>query len=398
MKKSHRISNYQRGFTLVELLVVIAIIGILAGLLLPAIQSAREAARRMSCSSNIRQLVIAAISFDDTYKKLPSSLRPPGPTTNPRIAGLVQVLPYIEQANLYNGYQFNKNWSDYTTSSTQGVYTNPVAPSNLPPLNSSSITNIQISSTRIPIFNCPSTPSSKRLDFDPQSNSSPGGNTTRAIVAVTDYSPTLGVSTWLKPTGSTNSLVDETGLGILSSEDPTTQPRLADVLDGLSNTIIYAESAGRPNVYRGQRQIGNLPTNKVNGGGWARPASDFWVDGAFVDSVTKVTTFGQVGAALGSIRAINATNGEDIGSASNDTNGAGGNGQVPFPANSTAASKPNDTNANLGTSEVFSFHTGGANFAFGDGSVRFLSQNIDIREFAKLVTRAAGEAIQYAPE
>ncbi len=419
MKRSFQ--GYKRGFTLVELLVVIAIIGVLAGLLLPAIQQAREAARRMSCSSNVRQLGLAAMNFADTYKKLPSSIRPAGPTSNPRIAGLTFILPYIEQGNLYTAWQLDKNWGDNTTRAQKSIpagspgYANPATVSIL---NQQDPTNAQLSGTKISVYLCPSSTSPDRKDYDPQGTGpganlaptgSSGGNINLAFVAATDYSPTLGVSGWLRPSTTSTGVnypVDASGLGILSSADPTQQPRLADVKDGLSNTILYAESAGRPDVYRRNRKFGTQPGNRINAGGWSRPASDFWVDGAFVDQTTQVASFGLPALNLGPIGAINVTNGQDYGASSPD--GIGGNGSVP---NVTAAgantvntlASPNatgtaGTGGTLGSSEAYSFHTGGANFAFGDGSVRFLSDSIDIREFARLVTRDSAEIIVNSPE
>lgn len=113
--KKHFLANSPRtGFTLVELLVVIAIIGILVGLLLPAVQAAREAARRMQCQNNIRQLGLAAHNFESAYKRFPPGLLFPTP---PRSAGLdganwdkhsgighiVHLLPFMEQNAIYQG-------------------------------------------------------------------------------------------------------------------------------------------------------------------------------------------------------------------------------------------------------------------------------------------------------
>jgi prepilin-type N-terminal cleavage/methylation domain-containing protein/prepilin-type processing-associated H-X9-DG protein len=311
----------RRGFTLIELLVVIAIIGVLVALLLPAVQAAREAARRTSCSNNLKQLGLAAHSFHDTHGALPSSVRPAGLTPLPRIAGLTFLLPYIEQKNLYDAYDQTRNWHD------------PV--------------NVPVTRTRVATFLCPSSIEPNRLDNLPELNPWQAN-----LVAVTDYSPTIGVDQRLQSA----SLVDFAGAGILTKNG---QPRFADVIDGLSNTILYAESAGRPYVFRrGAKKFGDLPAQRVNAGGWCRPASDFSIDGSSFD-----------GATLPGPCALNCTNGEDFGS-------------TPFP---------HPYYGTEGTAEAFAFHPNGAQFAMGDGSVRFLNQSISIREFARLVTRDRGE-------
>jgi prepilin-type N-terminal cleavage/methylation domain-containing protein/prepilin-type processing-associated H-X9-DG protein len=312
----------RRAFTLVELLVVIAIIGVLVSLLLPAVQSAREAARRSQCSNNLRQLALAAQNFHDTYRKLPSSVRPSGLTPLPRISGHIPLLPFIEQKNAYDQYDQTKNWND--------------------PANALA-TRLLIRS-----FICPATPEPKRLDGLPEA--SPW---TPDIAAVTDYSPTIGVDERLL---SAN-LVDHAGPGMLPKNS---EPRLAQVADGLSQTILYGESAGRPFLYRRNHRVGPLPGNRVNGGGWVRPASDFSVDGSSYDGIS-----------IPGPCAINCTNGDDFGS-------------TPFP---------HPYYGSEGSSEAYAFHAGGANFAFGDGSVRLLANNLSIRDFARLVTRDGGEAL-----
>jgi prepilin-type N-terminal cleavage/methylation domain-containing protein/prepilin-type processing-associated H-X9-DG protein len=311
-----------RAFTLVELLVVIAIIGVLVSLLLPAVQTAREAARRTQCSNNLRQLALAAQNFHDTYRKLPSSIRPVGLTALPRISGHIQLLPFIEQKNAYDAYDQTKNWDDSANSP---------------------VTKLLIRS-----FICPSTPEHKRMDGLPEA--SPW---VPSVAAVTDYSPTIGVDERLQLAN----LVDYAGAGMLPKN---TEPRLAQVTDGLSNTILYGESAGRPYLFRGNHRVGSLPGNRVNGGGWVRPGTDFSVDGSSYD-----------GASIPGPCAINCTNGDDFGS-------------TPFP---------HPYYGSEGSGEAYAFHPGGANFAFGDGSVRLLQANIGIRDFARLVTRDGGESV-----
>lgn len=112
------------AFTLVELLVVVAIIGVLVALLLPAVQSAREAARRMSCSNNLKQTGLALQNFESVNKNFPSSLRP----TPPDAAGLfsgwsahAQILPYLESANLYQGINFELPYSAQSSISAVRV-------------------------------------------------------------------------------------------------------------------------------------------------------------------------------------------------------------------------------------------------------------------------------------
>jgi prepilin-type processing-associated H-X9-DG protein len=316
------------GFTLVELMVEIAIIGTLVSLLLPAVQAARDAARRAQCQSIIRQLGLAVHNFADTKKVLPSSIRPSGLTPLPRIAGLTVLLPFFEQGARYDLYDQTKNWS---------------APEN------TALTN-----QRINILECPSSPDPERLDGLPE-----GSPWTATIGAPTDYSPTIYVDIRLKDA----ELVDKggknekgsPGLGMLAYNIVS---RLADVTDGLSHTIMYAESAGRPFLYRKGQLMGPLTEYRVNGGGWCRPASDISIDGSSADGTTDVGPC-----------AINCTNGINF-------------ADTPFP---------HPYYNTIGTSEPYSFHPGGANFCMGDGSVRWISDTIDIREFARLVTRAGSE-------
>ncbi|WP_437187736.1 DUF1559 domain-containing protein [Planctomicrobium sp. SH668] len=352
------------GFTLIELLVVIAIIAVLIALLLPAVQQAREAARRTQCKSNLKQVGLAFHNFEGTYGYLPSSLRPPQVDTT-RIAVLTALLPYLDQTAIYNKYDQSVNWNHAN--------------------------NVALSVTPLPVFMCPSNPVAGALDLAP-----PGGGWTENQASATDYSPIYGVwqgaytnaglspvpGTYTDPLDATSQYIPgffPKNATLDSSGQKKPGRKFRDVTDGLSNTIAIAESSGRPYVYtRGARQVGSpygdasssSPTaHRLNSGGWSRPASDILIYGALAN-----------GAGLGGTAAINACNGQDI------------NGQAYSSTGITSAIN-GITYYTHGTGAPYSFHTGGAHFTLGDGSVRFISENINFGTFIALSTPQGGEIV-----
>jgi prepilin-type N-terminal cleavage/methylation domain-containing protein/prepilin-type processing-associated H-X9-DG protein len=325
MLHSNQIRRLQsKGFTLVELLVVIAIIGILVALLLPAINSARQAAYRNSCRNNLKQMSLGANSYADANTgKVPYSYRPPGATV--RIANLTLLLPFIEENNSFKKLDLTQNWS--------------------------AAVNLPVTQKVIATYVCPSQGEEiSREDVDPQ------GALKGTKVACGDYSPLVAVEKRLFDAGE----VDQWGKGAMCKVVTSTDkpPKLKEITDGVSKTIFYSESHGRPFVYQGNTKLtGSFDTNHVNGGGWSRPASDFSLDGSTFD-----------GKSFPGKCAINCTNGEDVGSA------------FPHPVYNTD-----------GSGETYAFHPGGAHVAMADGSVHFINDTISIREFARLVTRSGGE-------
>lgn len=274
------------GFTLIELLVVIAIIAVLIGLLLPAVQKVREAANRMTCQNNLKQIGLAVHSIHDATGGIPANIRP-NLNSTVRVRWLTFILPYVEQDNIYKAYNQTVNWSD--------------------PLN------VPYTSTKIKTFLCPSTP---EAGLDGAPDTSPAWT---QIVANSDYAGFYGVHSSLGSAG----LVDTQSVGSTNGAISKIQKlRFADFTDGLSNTIQATESAGRPNIYRkGQIVATASASSRVNGGGWCRPASEI----PFLYGTDATGTTGP-GAA-----AINVTNGIDYiaaGGPSSAVYGTDGSGQI----------------------------------------------------------------------
>jgi prepilin-type N-terminal cleavage/methylation domain-containing protein len=369
----------RHGFTLIELLVVVAIIGILVGLLLPAVQAARESARRTQCSNNLKQIGLAIHNHHSQKDKLPSSGRPSTASTV-RFGLFVQLLPYMEQASIYDAYDGTVNWSHpNNVNSWLGVASPPTTLFPLSP-------DPGVSRTQVPSFHCPSAPRHNSvLDHNPDGFQG-GVGPWQGIVATGDYAGSLGNSPTLAYLGALQSpqIVVQASTRPTSSGEFITNGFLPknsalnfrDITDGLSNTIAVWESGGRPFVYRRGNQVSDdLVAHHTNAGGWVRPASDILFEGSDKNGVTIPGLF------------LNRTNGYD------HANEAYGTTGYPAVASRLALVNGNPTALPYGTegsSQPYSFHPTGLNIVLGDGSVKFLDENISIGIVGSLVSRNGG--------
>jgi prepilin-type N-terminal cleavage/methylation domain-containing protein/prepilin-type processing-associated H-X9-DG protein len=331
----------RKGFTLIELLVVIAIIAILIGLLVPAVQKVREAASRLQCQNNLKQIGLAIHDYHDSYKALP-------PSHNATDGWASMTLPYMEQGNLYN--QYTKGIG-YDQGTNQAVITNTV-----------------------PIFGCPSAPGQSGVFQITQSPSQYGTSAQLpGMMGIIDY-------------GAVNQVFDgfyiASGLPVpagypgtcLGCLQPNTPTPLIAITDGTSNTIMIAEDAGQPSSYvLGKPVSTTRPPGKnlIKTEGVGTPTPDWgWADPGFAYSINGCDpTTGYI------IQHDSAYSGLV-------SNGAGG-----YVAPSGPAVFINGNN----NGEVYSFHTGGANVVFADGSVHFLTASMTPAAFAALVTARGGE-------
>lgn len=377
--------RYQRprgGFTLVELLVVIAIIGILVGLLLPAVQAAREAARRMQCSNNLKQIGLAVHNFESSNRNLPPSGQcgSTGSTTTPYMihSTATMLLPFIEQTAVYN--MFDHNFTDYTAppynmnpttritatgcllhKNAKGrAYDDPGHPSG------------QVAArAQIAAYVCPTTPVSG-AGRDPVHGY---GGWDYMFIDLTDInedstSPQFGART--TPSGSA-AWTAQAKQGMLTCD----KGGFGRVSDGTSNTILCIEDAGRahPNV----GSFGALSARKTPVSGAADPIAMAsggdgrrmfaWAD---ADAVTNGFSGPSNAIAPASRRAgIN-----------NYSTPIGGPPECRWSVNNCG---PND--------EPFSFHTGGVNATMGDGSVQFISSSTDVLVLKWLVGANDGRVV-----
>jgi len=311
---------FRTGFTLVELLVVIAIIGILVALLLPAIQAAREAARRTECASNIKQVAIAMHNYHDSYGAFPAmGTRGMGGNTGHWYAWTIPILPFIEQTPLHDQImaQARPNGSGLPT---------PWSTSN----NAWHNSNWKVD---IPAFICPS-------DFSPQNRNESPSLINYKVCVGDDYHQ----NHFTPGQGRTNR-------GIFQMERWNT---MATIVDGTSNTVLVGELATGANAR--DPKNGGVALNMRS---W-NPAACL----ARVDPVTRTLT--------NPVRAEFRPPG-----------GRAWDGRPYFVGFSTLVG-PNgpschwggvDGNEHMGT--LNSFHPGGAHVAMADGTVKFIDENID---------------------
>jgi prepilin-type N-terminal cleavage/methylation domain-containing protein/prepilin-type processing-associated H-X9-DG protein len=315
MSQKKREQRLRTGFTLIELLVVIAIIAVLIGLLLPAVQKVREAAARARCQNNLKQIALACHNYESTYEEFPAA------------KWIVDLLPYIEQSALAQALQVGNDWDS-------------------------------LIATKLPLLYCPSEPRGEVI-YNP-------GWTTAALtwymaMAGLDYNDSYSYIYSGYPSYSQyNYLPDPSRPGVLSTIETDSYDslgnylgtvvhgsKIAQVTDGLSNTVMIGERPPSPDLSVGLWISSDLRL------GTAETTLRYATSGGY-DSTT--------GAPLGT------------------------------PCPSPAYFRPSNNTDFCGTNHFWSWHTGGGNFAFGDGSVRFLPYSAYLI-LVKLSTRAGGEVV-----
>jgi prepilin-type N-terminal cleavage/methylation domain-containing protein len=354
------------GFTLVELLVVIAIIGVLVALLLPAIQAAREAARRMQCGNHMKQLGLGALNFESGKKKLPPSGQcdsTGGASTTYMIHSVATyILPYIEQQTVYDMFDHESDPKVVYSATPSGTgyvtgtgcllhadakgrnYDDPAHPSG------------QIAAkAKIDTFVCPTTP----INADSRDPVHGYGAIDYMIVALSDVDARIGSATYgqrTQPSGSED-WKSQVVAPLLNCDGGG----FGRVTDGASNTIMWIEDAGRshPDVENYGAFSSRFtpvssaadPINMSSGANGRRVFA--WAD---ADAVGNGYS--------GPSNAI--APGSKVAQLNNNSSPDGGPPSCRWSVNNCG---PND--------EPFSFHSGGLNATMGDGSVHFLSDSMD---------------------
>lgn len=332
------------AFTLVELLVVIAIIGILIGMLLPAVQQVREAARRITCANNLRQMALATLNFESGFQKLPASWKPPVGVTFGADSGNVngwsaqaQILPYLEQGNLESQIDFNL---DYGTTPPISIGGDLVA----------------MASARIPIYQCPSEPNSVTRFKDGEPYHHP-----------LNYASNAGDWFVFDPAGNRSTQ------GALAVNRRLS---IGAIKDGTSNTMLYGEVKAYTPYFRNAGQSGDIampttPAEVVAMGGDFKTNSGHteWVDGR-CHQASFTATF------TPNTKVAYDNGGEEV--------------DVDWTNQQEGKSTTVRTYAAV---TARSHHSGGVNVCRVDGSTEFISDDVNRTTWQTFATRAGGEVL-----
>jgi prepilin-type N-terminal cleavage/methylation domain-containing protein/prepilin-type processing-associated H-X9-DG protein len=319
--------RYRHAFTLIELLVVIAIIAVLIALLLPAVQAAREAARRAQCVSNLKQIGLGMMNYESTHMSLP-------PGTKYQVWGtwVIFIMPYLEQSVLYNAYNFVGDYNTWTGTT----------------LRYSGVCNTTVTTTRLNIYECPSdipsAPLSGIQSFNYVANF---GNT-----AITAWNAGVGsISTNTISVAPAQTYNGITYGGAPFSDIILGAVRLADIIDGTSNTLFNAE------VVQGQ--------DKPGGSTYDLRGFVHWWEGAFFESSLLPNTSlpDQMSNASYCI--------------------------YPFATNPPCVASATNNYAHASRSR----HPGGVNVVTGDGSVKFIKNSINLKTWQAISTTRGAEVV-----